>query len=359
MQLSRILTACVITLAAWQASTLTASAAAPVIQSVLNAANSQPGIASATWIAIYGANLSTTTRAWGSGDFMSGNLPTSLDGVQVAIDGKAAYVYFISPGQIDALVPDDPATSSVPVQVTNSLGTSNAFAVNKQPAAPALFAYSQLGGHFAVIQAASNYGLIAPPRLIGPTVTTTTAVPGENLVLYGTGFGPVTPAQPTGQLVQTPAPTATPVTVTIGGVPATVQFAGLIGSGLYQINVAMPVVRTGDAQIVVSVNGKQSAGSVYVPVQAYGDPSSQSAPPILGCVSGQVDSIAYSTALLSFGQADTVSVGGTLLCSTCNFKPPLYPEFALRLERALERKESVQACYDKNGNIFDVKLMHP
>jgi uncharacterized protein (TIGR03437 family) len=359
MQISRLFITCVATLAAWQIATPAARAAAPNIQNVLNAANFQPGIASATWIAITGTNLSTSTRAWGNGDFIAGNLPTSLDGVQVAINGKPAYVYFISPGQINVLAPDDPATSSVPVQVTNSQGTSNTFPVNKQPAAPALFAYSQLGGRFAVIQAASNFGLVGPPRLIGPTVTTTTAVLGENLVLYGTGFGPVTPAQPTGQLVQAAAPTATPVTVTIGGRPATVQFAGLIGAGLYQINVAMPAVPTGDAEIVVSVNGKQSAGSVYVPVEAYGTPSGQSTPPLLGCVSGQVDSITFSTALMSYGQADTVTIGGTMLCPACNLKPPLYEEFASRLESALLRKQSVQACYDNAGNVFGVKVLHP
>jgi hypothetical protein len=80
------------------------------------------------------------------------------------------------------------------------------------------------------------------------------------------------------------------------------------------------------------------------------------APPLTGCLNGPVDYITYSTGELSYGQADTASIGGTALCATCNVKPPLYAEFSIRLERAIERKQSVQACYDKNGNLFQVKL---
>ena len=334
-------------------------AAGPAIQSVVNGASYQPGTASATWTAIIGVNLSTSTRAWQSGDFTGSNLPIKLDGVSVTINGKPAYVYFISPGQINVLAPDDPATGSVPVQVTNSQGTSSAFMVSKQTASPALFAYSQLSGFYAVIQAAANYGLVAPPGLFGSTTSTYTAAPGENLVLYGTGLGPTNPAQPTGQLVQTPAPTVNNVTVTIGGQPATVQFAGIIGSGLYQINVTVPAVPTGDAAIVLSLGSQKSLQAVSVPVQAFISPSTPTLPPLTGCLSGKVDYVTYATAELSYGQASTASIGGTALCPTCIVKAPLYPEFATRLERAVERKENVQACYDKSGKIFQLQIMHP
>jgi uncharacterized protein (TIGR03437 family) len=353
MSISRLLTCIAIA-----AGLIPAFGATPSIQGVLNAGNYQSGIASAAWIAIFGTNLTTTTQSWGSSNFNGSNLPTKLGDVQVSINGIPAYVYFISPGQLDVLAPDDPATGQVMVVVTNSQGTSLPAPVNKQAAAPALFAYSQLGGRFGVIEEGLDNGLVAPPMLLGPTVLTHTASPGENIVLYGTGFGPVTPAQPTGQLVAAPAPTATPVTVTIGGQPATVQFAGLIESGLYQINVVVPVLPNGDAEIVMSVNGIQSQGSVFLPVQAYGDPSGQSAPTITNCVSGPVSSITYSTGKLSYGQADQANIGGTMVCASCSVKPPLYPEFAIRLERALERKETVSACYDSNGQIYQLKLMH-
>lgn len=40
-------------------------------------------------------------------------------------------------------------------------------------------------------------------------------------------------------------------------------------------------------------------------------------------------------------------------------QPPLYKEFAARLQRAVGRKQSVQACYDKNSYVFHVTLMDP
>ena len=57
-------------------------------------------------------------------------------------------------------------------------------------------------------------------------MTTTPAKPGETVLLYGTGFGPTDPATPTGQLVTSPVPLANSVQITIGGVAATVVFAG-------------------------------------------------------------------------------------------------------------------------------------
>lgn len=332
-----------------------AALAAPVITGVTNGASYQPTIASATWAAITGSNLASTTRQWGDRDFLNGNLPTKLDDVQVTVNGRPAYVYFISPGQINILAPDDAATGQVPVQVTNLQGASNAFMVNKQAAAPALFAYS--GGRYAIVQAASTYELIAPPGLIA--VPTALAAPGESIVLYATGLGPATPAQPSGQLVPAPAPVASRVTVTIGNQPATVQFAGIVGSGLYQINVAVPAVPPGDAPIVVSVNGAQSA-QASLPIQAPpGLVGRQTAPALSGCLSGQVDYITYSVNRLPFNLPDEASIGGTRICATCAVKAPLYGDFAARIESWMERRKPVQACYDANGTIFQVRLRQP
>jgi hypothetical protein len=194
--------------------------------------------------------------------------------------------------------------------------------------------------------------------MLGPAVTTNTASPGEALVLYGTGLGPVASGQPTGQLVATPSPTTNPVTVTIGGQAANVQFAGLIGSGLYQINVVVPVLPSGDAQIVLTVNKIQSGGAVFVPIQAYGGPGGQTSPTTVNCISGPVNSITWVDSELYYGQALQASVGGTQICANCSVKPPLYPEFAKRLERSLESGGTVQACYDANGQIYRLEMVH-
>jgi hypothetical protein len=100
----------------------------PTISSggVVNGANFLPGIAPGTWITIRGSNLSAATRIWTDSDFSGNNLPTQLDGVSVTANGKPAYVYYISPTQLNVLAPDDPAQGgSVPIQVTTPYGKSS------------------------------------------------------------------------------------------------------------------------------------------------------------------------------------------------------------------------------------------
>src|SRR5207247_11210294 len=107
-------------------STLLSLGQAPGINpnSVANAASFAPGMVSGSWITIFGANLSGTTRAWATADFQNGRLPLSLDGVSVKINNKDAPVYFISPTQINALAPADTAVGPLSVTVTTQRGTS-------------------------------------------------------------------------------------------------------------------------------------------------------------------------------------------------------------------------------------------
>jgi len=77
------------------------------------------------WISIYGSALSTSARALASSDLVNNTLPTTLGGVSVQINGKAAYVQYVSPTQVNVLAPADTTRGSVAVTVTNSTGTSN------------------------------------------------------------------------------------------------------------------------------------------------------------------------------------------------------------------------------------------
>jgi hypothetical protein len=65
------------------------------IAGISNNASGAPSIESGSWVSIYGANLSATTRTWKSSDFEGNNLPLVLDGVSVKIDGKSAAVYYV------------------------------------------------------------------------------------------------------------------------------------------------------------------------------------------------------------------------------------------------------------------------
>jgi uncharacterized protein (TIGR03437 family) len=195
----------------------------PAITAVENGASFQAGFASATWVTIVGTNLSQTTRVWQNSDFVGSALPASLSGVSVTINGKPAYVEYISPTQINVLAPDDPAVGAVQVQVTTAQVASNSFTAQKAPFSPAFFT---LTGSYAIAQHV-DASLVGKSGLIAG-LPTTPAAPGETVSFWATGFGPTNPPLPTGQLVAAPALLANSVTFTIGGVAAYVAYAGQV-----------------------------------------------------------------------------------------------------------------------------------
>ena len=251
--------------AAWVFVSSATPSGSPVVSGgVVNGASFLPGIAPATWITIKGTNLSATTRTWNSSDFSGSKLPTQLDGVSVAVNGKLAYVYFISPTQLNVLSPADATQGSVPVQVTTALGVSNVVSADESALSPALFTFSPQGGKYvAAVRADGAY--VAPPNLISG-MATVPAKPGDTVLLFGTGFGPTTPPSPTGQLIN-PAPLANPVTVRIGGAAAITQFAGIVSPGEYQFNVVVPNVSNGDNAVSIEIGGSFSQSTAFLNIQ--------------------------------------------------------------------------------------------
>src|ERR1035437_8914172 len=231
---------------------------------VVNGANFLPGIAPGTWITIQGSKLSAATRTWTGADFSGSNLPTQLDGVSVTVAGKPAYVYFISPTQLNVLTPADATQGAVPVQVTTTQGKSNVVNAVEGSLSPALFTFSQQGGRYvAAVRADGTF--MAPPSLISG-VATVPAKPGDTILLFGTGFGPTTPPSPIGQLVKV-SPLANQVTVRIGGVAADTQFAGIVSPGLYQFNVVVPNVPVGDNMVSMVIGNSSSQPNAFLAVQ--------------------------------------------------------------------------------------------
>jgi uncharacterized protein (TIGR03437 family) len=244
--------------------TVTGTPPTPAVTSVANAGGYQANFASATWTAIFGTNLSQITYAWQGSDIVNGALPTSLQGVSVTIDGIPAYISYISPTQINVLAPDDANLGSVPVVVTTAGQASKSFAAQKVQFSPAFLTFN---GTYVAALHLPDYSLLGPPGLIAGA-TTTPAAPGETIAMYGVGFGPTNPAQPTGQEPTTAPPLANSVTMTIGGVAVTPSFAGLSGSGLYQFNVTVPAsLSTGDAAVSATIGGVTTQTGVLVSVQ--------------------------------------------------------------------------------------------
>jgi uncharacterized protein (TIGR03437 family) len=232
-----------------------AAATSPTINTggVVNSAGFGSTVASGGWVSILGSSLATNTRPWNSSDFQNGIAPTQLDGTSVSINGQPAFVGYISPTQVNVQAPDDKSVGPIQVQVTANGQTSSQAAAQLANFSPALFLWQS---KYAVAQHA-DYNAVGPPGLF-PNVTTTPALPGEAVVLYGTGFGPTNPAVPAGVLTSHAVPLANPVTAQIGGIDAEVSYAGLAAgfAGLNQINITVPdTAPDGDLPLVLNIGG--------------------------------------------------------------------------------------------------------
>jgi len=223
----------------------------------------QPG----EWVSIFGNNLASGTDVW-NGDF-----PTSLGGTKVEIDGKAAYLQFVSPGQINLQAPDDTARGPVTVVVTTAAGT-----------ATAIVTLSQFSPSFDLLQTGHVAGIILRPDgsgaygggaydILGPTgnslgYPTVAAQAGDTVELFAVGLGPTNPAVPAGQAFTGAAPTTNKVSLYINNVAVKPIFAGLSSAGLYQINLIVPAgLGQGDVPLQATVAGIETQAGVLFSLQ--------------------------------------------------------------------------------------------
>ncbi len=221
----------------------------------------QPG----EWASIYGTNLASGNATW------TGNFPTSLGGTSVTIDGRAAYLSFVNPTQINLQVPNDTANGPVPV-VVKTAGGSATSTVTLARFGPSFLLLDST--HVAAIILRSDgsgaYGG-GSYDILGPTGTslgyqTVAAKAGDEIELFGTGFGPTNPAVLAGQAFSGSAPTTNPVTLRINNLSVTLLFAGLSGAGLDQLNLTAPS-GTGDVSLQATVGGVQTPSGVVISLQ--------------------------------------------------------------------------------------------
>jgi uncharacterized protein (TIGR03437 family) len=227
-------------------------------------ASAAPG----SWIEIYGTNLASDSRSWQASDFTGVNAPTMLDGTSVTIGGQAAFLDYISPLQVNAQVPNVTAGTQ-PLVVTAGGNKSASYNLTIRAVDPGLLAPSNfnIGGvQYAYAVDGSTY--VLPTGAIAG-VSSAPAKPGDEIVLYGVGFGPVSPAIPEGQIVgqQNALPS---FSISIGGAPATVRYAGLAPNyvGLYQFNIVVPAITANNAApVTFQVNGTAGAQTLYLAVE--------------------------------------------------------------------------------------------
>jgi uncharacterized protein (TIGR03437 family) len=241
-----------------------ASGPPPAISEVIDGAGLLARIAPNGWVTIKGENLAGNTRIWEGRDFVGNKLPTRLDGVSVKINDQDAFVYYISPTQINALAPVDTATGPVSVQATYNGQISANATVTMQREVPAFFLFE----NSRQIAAVHTSGALLGPPTLYPGLTTP-AAPGETILLFGSGFGPTTPPIVNGELLSGAPALSSPVTIRFGtSAPVTPAFAGLSATGLYQFNVRVPDdVPNGEAEVIATINGVSTPANARIAVQ--------------------------------------------------------------------------------------------
>ncbi len=220
--------------------TLTVAApATPLISSVNNAATNAPTTLSpGLIIAIKGSNLGGATGVASTASTPGTNVGTTTGEVRVLFDGIPAPVLFSRQDQVNTIVPYEVFGRSTTRVVVEFRGTpSAALDLRVDNTAPGIFTLDASGrGPGAILNQNNSVNGVNNP-----------AARGSVIVIYATGEGQTSAAGTTGRIIL-PAltdlrrPTA-PVSVTIGGAPAAVEYAGSapgLVSGAFQINVRLP-----------------------------------------------------------------------------------------------------------------------
>jgi uncharacterized protein (TIGR03437 family) len=201
---------------------------------VVNAASfTNSAVAPGEIVSIFGTGLGPAAGIGGLLD-STGNLSSFLGGVTVKFNGTAAPLFYVSQSQINAQVPFEVGGQPGAVVTVTYLGSSSVqVAVPVASASPGIFVQPLSTQAIVLNQDGSLNGPVNP------------AARSSVIVIFGTGQGPIWPPLATGQLAPLAGPLSTAqlkVSVTIGGQPAQVQFAGMAPNfaGLLQVNVQIP-----------------------------------------------------------------------------------------------------------------------
>ena len=246
-----------------------ATAIPPNAISVVNAASSQLGAVSpGELITIYGTNIGPPTPAYYTVT-SGGTMSTTTGNTQVLFDstgGKlAAPVIYAGPKQINAIVPyEENGRTTTSVQVVRGGVISNTLPLQVVPAAPAIFTVNQAGtGQGAILNQDGSANNTGNP-----------AKKGSVIQIFATGEGETNPPGITGTFTPGAAPypkPLKPVSVTINGIPAQIQFEGeapTIVSGMIQVNaVVLQNAASGNDQVILTIGEAQSPAAVTVAVQ--------------------------------------------------------------------------------------------
>lgn len=176
-----------------------------------------------------------------------------------------------NPGQVNAQLPSNIGTGPLQVTVTNTAGTSAPFNLTVNPLQPGLLAPASFraGADQYVVAQLPDGNYVLPTGAIAG-INSRPAKPGETIVIYGIGFGPVTPDIPAGQIVTQSNQLAMPFQILFGQTPAQLRYFGLSPGfvGLYQFNVVVPVVADNDlVPLTFTLGGLPGSQTLFTAVR--------------------------------------------------------------------------------------------
>jgi uncharacterized protein (TIGR03437 family) len=216
------------------------------IGGISNAASGQQVYAPGMLLSVYGTGMGDIVQSAAAIP-----LPTYLAGFEASINGVSAPLYYVSPNQVNIQIPYETNPGTATLVVGNPY-VNKTFRFTVSSAGPGIFTFAD--------------GAVNPSR---------SGARGQTVTLFVTGEGAVSPSLATGDtpssrtpLANLPKPRQT-VTVTVGGVPANLQFVGIPSGlvGVTQINFTIPQsAPTGSQQVVVTV-GTAASNTATITVQ--------------------------------------------------------------------------------------------
>ncbi len=247
--------------------------AATSLLSVVNAASFGRTIGPGAWITIRGTDLAGLTRTWTATDFRGNLLPIVLSGTSVRIGKTDAAIYYVSPTQINALIPFDTAIGPTTITVTSPIGPPVSTSIDVESFSPGLFMLAPENSRY--VAAVFPDGSLAGKQGLfeGNQSLTRPLKAGQRVALFATGLGTTNPPIPPGQNFSD-ARLMNGIDffhVTVGGKEASVEFVGAVSPGLYQINIVAPVLISGDYAVTIEYGSFRSQSGAMITIQ--GDPA--------------------------------------------------------------------------------------
>lgn len=285
---------------------VTAAASSIVVTSVANAASGAGGaIAPGELVTIKGTGLGPPNGVSFSVDTTDGLVDSKLAGTQVFFGTFAAPITYTSAGQINVIVPYEISGQSLVVmQAMYQNAASAGTTLQVASAAPGIFTAGGTGTGEAV---AANQDL----SING---SSTPALAGSYVTVYFTGGGQMNPPGVTGSVTGSVIKRLTQdVSVTVGGQPATVSFAGAAPGfvdGVGQLNIQLaPNTPAGPSEpIIMVVGGISSPPIATLSIQGPASPSLQGISLNPASVTGGASTTA-TIALTGAAPASGVQVG--------------------------------------------------